>query len=332
MDTCNTKSEEQKQPVSIIAKEVHRFDSDDPALKDFLICNGFVVVKSVLDSSSVELAKKQLWRFLDDAAGIKHNDMTTWTLENLDKVGLSDNGILCKKGIGQTEFMWHIRQLPRVKSAFSNIYGTDDLLSSMDGGNIYFPWHRDTASHHQKTETGWYHVDQGLNMRGFQCVQGLVSLTEVSAGTGGLCLIPGSPTFHDEVVELTGVENNYVKVPGSFHALRHQQILPLCHAGDMILWDSRTIHCSTPALVAPTASPDELLRIAAYVCMTPRKLATAEVIDNRVQAYMRDMTLHHWPHVITHQIEESNPIVRQIADAPPLIQTLIGVGQVSELS
>ena len=144
-------------------------------------------------------------------------------------------------------------------------------------------------------------------MRGFQCVQGLVTLTDVTAGTGGLCLIPQSSQFHEALMDLTGEENNFVEIPPSFPALSNKQILPLCQAGDMILWDSRTIHCSTPALEPPTTSADELLRITAYICMTPKKLAGNKVLQNRIQAYMRDMTLHHWPHIITHQIDPRDP-------------------------
>lgn len=90
---------------------------------------------------------------------------------------------------------------------------------------------------------GWYHVDQGIHKRGFQCVQGLVTLTDVTAGTGGLCLIPGSFQSHEALMDLTGEENNFVEIPASFPALNEKQILPLCQAGvyDMILYDMMLI-------------------------------------------------------------------------------------------
>mmetsp|Transcript_32883 Transcript_32883/g.61363 ORF Transcript_32883/g.61363 Transcript_32883/m.61363 type:complete len:319 (+) Transcript_32883:59-1015(+) len=313
---------EENQPVNIIPTEVERFEPDDVRLKDFLDENGFVVVKGVMDTSMIEVAKDKLWKFLQGNAGMIRDDASTWTADKLESVGMPNNGIVCT-GVGQTDFMWYMRLLPKVKLAFSTVYDTDDLLCSMDGCNIFLPWHRDEASQHLKTSTGWYHVDQGLLLRGRQCVQGLVTLTDVTAATGGLCLIPGSGKHHDELVELTGVETNFAKVPPSFHALRQKQILPLCQAGDLILWDSRTIHCSTPALEIPTQSPDDLLRIVAYICMTPRRLAGNDVLENRMQAYMRDMTMHHWPHIITHPIDERDPIVRQFSDAPPDVKALI---------
>ena len=93
------------------------------------------------------------------------------------------NGIIHGFGFGQSDFMWHLRQLPKVKDAvgrvgivgmstpfeaslplpiwaklvkhgrrcgvawhrivqesFAAIWGTEDLLVSFDGGNIFRPW------------------------------------------------------------------------------------------------------------------------------------------------------------------------------------------------
>ena len=53
----------------------------------------------------------------------------------------------------------------------------------------------------------------------------------------------------------------------------------MCKAGDLVLWDSRTIHCNSPALKPPTTAlgyrDDELLRAVVYTCMTPQHMATA---------------------------------------------------------
>ena len=319
--TQHTQEVEMEQPVHILPEVVERFAPNDPALKHFLAANGFVVVKEVMDQDNIDVAKGKLWEFLDASAGMKYEDKSTWTTDKFEVVALANNGILTF--IGQSDFMWYIRLLPRVKEAFSVVHDTDELLCSMDGGNIFLPWHKDATTQHMKTETGWYHVDQGSLLRGLQCVQGLVTLTDVTAGTGGLCLIPHSSACHDELVDVTGEERNFLEVPPSFHALKQKQILPLCKAGDMILWDSRTIHCSTPALEAPTASPDELLRIAAYVCMTPSRLAGKDVIQNRIEAYMREVSMYHWPHIITHQMNPSDPVTRQFEDAPEGVRKLI---------
>lgn len=51
-----------------------------------------------------------------------------------------------------------------------------------------------------------------------------------------------------------------------------QPKLVCCSAGDLVLWDSRTVHCNSPALepdAQQQAVPD-FIRAVAYVCMTPR--------------------------------------------------------------
>jgi hypothetical protein len=88
--------------------------------------------------------------------------------------------------------------------------------------------------------------------------------------------------------------------------------------------DSRTIHASTPALVHPTTPTDKLLREIAYVTMAPREWASDEVIHNRVRAYQCDYSLYHWPHVITHDIPDTEHPIRSIEDAPEAIKQLIG--------
>ena len=99
--------------------------------------------------------------------------------------------------------------------------------------------------------------------------------------------------------------------------------------GDMILWDSRTIHCSTPALDTSHAHihpPNKLLRVASYISMTPYHLASESVISNRVKAYEYDHTTTHWPHIIPEIKVPANAIpVRSMDTASPEIKSLIGV-------
>lgn len=168
-------------------------------------------------------------------------------------------------------------------------------------------------------------VDQGNKQRGFRCVQGILTLLDCNAQTGGFSLIPGSHKFHEELLGVAGKDVNFVTVPPDFHVLQQKQIMPCYRAGDMILWDSRTVHCSSPALEHPTSSPDRLLREIAYICMSPRQWATSDVVHNRVQAYERDMSLYHWPHLITHEIPPDLPVVRSVSDAAPEVRKLIGL-------
>ena len=77
-------------------------------------------------------------------------------------------------------------------------------------------------------------------------------------------------------------------------------ILVTCKAGDLVLWDSRTMHCNTPAIEPPSAangySESELLRAVVYVCMTPRRFASASTLSQRRRAALVGLGTTHWPH------------------------------------
>lgn len=77
-------------------------------------------------------------------------------------------------------------------------------------------------------------------------------------------------------------------------------ILLKAKAGDLILWDSRTLHGgrvgTTGASGGGVDGAMELARIAVPVCMTPRALASKAVQRSRHQGYRQGNTFNHWPH------------------------------------
>jgi hypothetical protein len=78
-----------------------------------------------------------------------------------------------------------------------------------------------------------------------------------------------------------------------------------CKAGDLIVWDSRCIHCNTPALVyKEKTNQSEFLRIVTYICMSPLSLFVPhpdeykdlEEFRRLREEYVRDrITCTHWP-------------------------------------
>jgi hypothetical protein len=82
-----------------------------------------------------------------------------------------------------------------------------------------------------------------------------------------------------------------------------------CKAGDLVVWDSRTFHCNTPALVykernITSNEQVELLRIVAYICMSPLSMFTPDMEECQNleefrqlrEQFVRDRkTCTHWP-------------------------------------
>ncbi len=78
--------------------------------------------------------------------------------------------------------------------------------------------------------------------------------------------------------------------------------MPCCKAGDLILWDSRTIHCNTPSMLPKeeiNLSKSEIMRLVAYVCMTPKSFATPETLSTRAKLFQYNQGTTHWPHFIS---------------------------------
>jgi|ERR1712232_927132 len=202
-------------------------------------------------------------------------------------------GLMNSRGAGQCNMSWYVRTRPKVRGAFEQIWSTADLICSFDGFNVFRPWHHGFM----KTEGGWFHVDQGRTVTGHQCVQGMVSLLDQSPKTGGLVVIPGSHHAHEEVMRFAQDDGDYVALPADAELLNQAWRLVTCRAGDLVLWDSRCVHCNSPAIQQPDSAANELMRAAVYVCMTPRSFASEEALRVRRAGYEMHATTSHWPHM-----------------------------------
>ena len=177
----------------------------------------------------------------------------------------------------------------------------EDLIVSFDGGNLFRPHHRPGKAG-WKTRGGWWHVDQGPKKRGLCAVQGLVALSDATEQTGGLCVVPGSHLGHDDLMQFALADHDFHHVPEPRvnPCVRGRGAkLVTAKAGDLVLWDSRTIHCNTPSVRDPTVAtghPDaDMLRMVVYVCMVPRGRALAEVLPQREKAFAHGLGTSHWP-------------------------------------
>jgi len=293
-----------------------RFDAGDEEMLAFLELHGYCVVRSVLTADEVERAEDHLWALLTEKAGWARDGPSTWTNESFARdLGSPSTGIINKNGIGHSEAAWFVRTRKGVLDAFSAVWNDEDLIASFDGANVMRPWHRSGAEDN-KTKGGWFHLDQGGGRLGRHAVQGLVSLKEANATTGGLVVIPGSHHEHTRIVE--GTESDFVLVDGSDPVMkRAPPKLVCCGVGDLVLWDSRTVHCNSPATSLPVGPEDELLRAVFYVCMVPAAFCaeTPEVLQARRVAYESRTTTGHWPHLWPEGVSDAEASGAQVLPA-----------------
>ena len=177
-----------------------KFAADDPALLEYLETYGYAVVGSVANSQQVARAHDDFWEFhegigtLDGATQVLRRDSETWGNDFLPHPA---TGIITGYGFGQSRFCWNLRTLQAVPKVFSKIWGTDDLVTSFDGGAAFRPWSADDTE--WKTQGGWWHCDQNATRPGRSgkvCVQGLVQLTPANEWTGGASPSPRAHAHH----------------------------------------------------------------------------------------------------------------------------------------
>jgi hypothetical protein len=209
-------------------------------------------------------------------------------------------------GVGQSEFLWHCRSLPKIKKAFSMVWDNEeDLLVSFDGCGVFRP---PEVNPDWMTKGGWYHVDQnGAQRKEKSCIQGLLNLIPSGPHDGGFLVLPKSQEIFTSMFENSTSTKDFFMIPKkswiwSTLAKREAKIQKVClDAGDFVMWDSRAIHCNTPPdevkeLATHNMEGVDLKRLVAYVCMLPTRLVSSKkTIKERITGYLEGTTTSHWP-------------------------------------
>ena len=286
--------------VEIEYKHVTRFKPGSKESKEYLDREGYVVLKETLTKQQAGKTLNLLWDYLEELdTGIDRKDPKTWDDDRWPTA--AHGGILPSYGIGHSKSQWYLRSIPNVKKAFAKIWGTEELLTSFDGVSLWRPWN---INPQWKTESGqtWFHIDQHpISRPGKQCVQGLVNLLPTSEEVGGNVMVPGSHKFfknipqeYEERLARLPLGVDHFRFPNDDPKLSSQKPI-MCHMeiGDMLLWDSRTIHCSNSG-TSLSKGTKELVRAASLICMMPKEKSNPEVIKQRREAVKKVISTTNW--------------------------------------
>ena len=290
----------------LVAEYTHvpRLPAGSKESLNHLESEGFVVIANALSTSEANHALDLTWDYLGAlGTGVDRNNVGTW---GNDRWPINvHGGIIPSQGIGQSAPQWFIRSAPSVKTAFAAVWDDDDLLVSFDGMALWRPTDIDPS---WATDRGgvWLHIDQHpITRPGLQCVQGAVTLTPTSPQIGGNIVVPGSHKwfadipvrYRDRLARLPGSVDHF-RFPADDPQLRDSPpIMAHMEAGDMMLWDSRTVHCSSPGVGGfpnTDLSSPALLRAASLVCMMPKAHSNAEVIALRRAAIANRTSTTNW--------------------------------------
>lgn len=198
-------------------------------------------------------------------------------------------GLYHRYAVGHEQFAWDIRTEPGVVDVFANIWGTPELTCSFDAVNISFPLKDMPAVHKQP----WPHVDQSPLKTYKHCVQGIVNLLPNGVDDGGLMVLDGSAALFDEYfASRSPPPEGYPTADwwphqddavDWFMSRGCKWIKVEAGPGDVILWDSRTVHYG---VYAKGSQP----RFATYVCYKP-----AAGIRPEMAALKKEALANCWP-------------------------------------
>eukprot|EP01132_Coremiostelium_polycephalum_P010776 gene10776-13196_t len=250
---------------------------------------GWVVVPSVVPKERVEQYRNQFWDWLESlGSGILRNDKSTWTN---DRWPDNAQGIFLSYAFGQNQFCWDIRSEQGIIDVFSELYNHDPLLVSFDGGNCSRP----KSDNDQKTP--WWHFDQAYNKFGFHCIQGLFNMEECGPHDGGLIVYEGSHLQHHNYFKETGAVSEgdwymFESDPRQLKFFKDCKEIKVCAGpGDLVLWDSRTMHYAIPPSLE---QGNGKCRMVTYVSYQPASLATPIDISSKQYAFNHKQMTTHW--------------------------------------
>merc|ERR550537_744842 len=268
----------------------YSFSLEDPRWLAHLQDEGYCVVRGVASEEDVEACTTLLWRDIEAAHGAQRGNPETWAGHWPRATGLMAH-------LAQSAGAWAVRGLPKIHECFAQIWRTADLLVSMDSVIAWRPWHLDEA---WRPQTEGLHIDQNPFLKPrLECVQGMVPLLAVTAASGGLEVVPRS--HGDEARE---VLRQHYKWAGDWCPLSSgcplptRPVLLLAKAGDLILWDSRTVHGGKVGTGEARRGDGEptLARLSVAVAMTPREKASDEVQARRRAGFASGESFNHCPH------------------------------------
>ncbi|ETS75478.1 hypothetical protein PFICI_12422 [Pestalotiopsis fici W106-1] len=281
----------------LIPAPVKAFPINKPELTGWqsdLEKNGFAVVKNAIPREHAVGYQEKAYAWLKSfSTELDFNDPSTWLKQNLPVQ--SKINTFHSYGVAHEKFVWDARMEPGVLDVFAKIWGTNQLLVSFDSLNVTFPNRKDVPR-----KMAWEHVDQSPLRRGLHCVQGILNLSPAGPEDGGLVVYPGSHALFDEFFDTQTDKHDwnpldrYMFSAQQLQWLKDRGVYPhkVCaDVGDLIIWDSRTIHYGAE----PTEKSTQI-RTVIYSAYTPARLATPEQLGLKKRVFEAYGGTTHWPH------------------------------------
>ncbi|KAK3101319.1 hypothetical protein FSP39_002669 [Pinctada imbricata] len=189
----------------------------------------------------------------------------------------------------------------RAKKVFAKIWGTEKLLTSIDGIAISQPPEKEGGDFRQEKQD-WLHLDQGAQREGLHAYQGAIYLEEQTKEDYCFRVLAKSHKYHSELFEKfpAGIDKTarleFYKLNATQKKFYNNKGAELTYVpvpkGGIVLWDSRTVHDNCPPV---QERPDpKRWRFVVFVSMTPAHWASEDDIRFKKETYKNMNLTTHW--------------------------------------
>jgi ectoine hydroxylase-related dioxygenase (phytanoyl-CoA dioxygenase family) len=220
-------------------------DTPDVLSEDDLLFwekNGYVIIHNAISVEACRNTEELIWKHL----GMNKDQPATWYQSHEDKQGIMIQ-------LFQHPLLQANRESPRIRKAYQQLWGTDDLWLNTDRVGFNPP-----ETKNWKFPGPGMHWDVSLTLPIPFGLQGILYLTDTVAEQGAFTLVPGFHHLIDEWIQNLPAGTNPRNE--DLHALGS---LPIAgKAGDFIIWHQALPHGARP-------NTTDRPRIVQYINMQP---------------------------------------------------------------
>ena len=146
---------------------------------------GVAVIPNILNEEEIKNMRLGIWDTIEYLSSkcelpIDRNKEETW--KTWYKLLPTHYMLMQTYSIGHAQFVWDIRQNPKVSNVFSKIWSCkpQELITSYDAVSFHLP--PETTGIGWYNNNDWMHVDASYTRKEFECVQGFVTGYDINDG------------------------------------------------------------------------------------------------------------------------------------------------------
>lgn len=213
--------------------------------------DGYAVIRGVFTKEECGSLVDRMWQHWSDASNGKLRREASFKSMKAMELPPHQHGIIQSYRSGYFETVREIRTDPRIILVYATLYATGHLTGSIDRVNWKFP------GRPYRSVDAWPHADQDAGRTGAITYQSYITLLPCSKNSPGNRFYSGSNNLFDTHFAYRRDDEQARKKNGKNDWLRLSEkeaknlgkqcplVKPECEAGDLVIWDSRTVHSPT---------------------------------------------------------------------------------------